>query len=942
MSKKPVVSFQGVKGAYSQAAIHKLLGKNLNTLPCESFSDCFTSLDKNLCDYALLPIENSSGGSIHEVFDLQIKFNFHIIAEIDFPVHHCLLCLPNSASKIKIARSHYQALAQCQDYLISKNIKPQKDFDTAGSAEKIKLNGNIEEAAIASELAAEVYGLEILDKNIEDSDKNTTRFLLLSKKDIKREEEKKLKMKTSLVFCHKNVPGALHLALGVFASRGLDLTKLESRPNRFNLQNTEQTYPFVFFCDILAGCFPTDAVLVDFLPGEFSLAEKIQSKQKQEKTKIGILGFGNFGQFLSKTFTKYSKVSAFSRSDYSSIAKDLHVDFFRNLEEFLNQNLDILVISVAILALEKVLEQMKPFLHLLKHTLVIDVLSVKTFPKQKLMELRDENKEYFGIFLTHPMFGPESGKHSWSNLPMIYEPLKEQKFQYQADFFLDIFRKEGCRLVEMSCEEHDLVAANSQFVTHFLGRVVDKLSLEETEISTLGFKSLLTIRDHTVKDSWDLFQALFKNNPNSKQMIEKIKIAVFQLGNELENSLEFNSVLNEVHESKTAALFSKSKQMKLEGKDIVSSLAVGEPDFLPPRPVLDAMHSAINSGKLKYTPIAGIPELREKLAERYQNSLGKLMISSTNILVSSSGKQVFYQLCKGILNPGDKVIIPSPYWTSYPDIVRLNSGIPIIIESTIENNFIISAEELENFLRKHHDSTEKIRGILLCDPSNPTGAVYSSEQLRELAEVLLKPEFNHMFVFYDEIYSNLFFSEFSKGEQTRELGLRRSLILGDLLGKRLVRISGFSKNFALTGLRIGYLIAEEKIVKVCQKIQSQINNCAASVSQYAALAALDVPMLELYKGLEKKKSLVLDLVKQIPGVKFSVPLGAFYLFIDIEPFLKGKTSTQLSMILLEKFGVALPPGDAFGYPNGLRISFAASEEDIKEAMKRLRKGLQSM
>ncbi len=1039
---KPVVVFQGEPGAYSEASLFDLLGKDqFVTKGLESFEKCFQAVEQGNAQFALLPIENSLGGTIHANYDLQLRHNFVIVAEHEFRVHHCLMALPGvEKASIKKVISHPQAIAQCDGYLRDNNFKGEQAYDTAGSAKMIAQNNMTDTAAIASALAAEYYGLNILDSGIEDDDNNYTRFLLLSRRWMPLRSVSQNCWKTTMVFSLINYPGVLVKALSAFSFRDVSLTKLESRPDKLQLrgcrmilsdsaetdaiqmipeedrkllaqlqdsmdagsmgageateslggeqdsetEGDERRFRFVFYVDCagslldkrmqnalrhlgemtsflrILGCYPSSSVLSDYVAdlasvprGSIASSAELQgsaalspSTLPPRRLKIGIVGFGNFGQFLAKTFTKYHRVYASSRTDYSDVASSLGVNFTTSFDEMWQESggLDCIVIAVSIHSFEAVVRKLP--LDKLRGVLVVDVLSVKLLPKNVMQVLLPPEAD---ILCTHPMFGPESGKFSWRGLPCVYEKVRVGKNDRRCEMFLDIFRKAGCRMVDMSCEIHDETAAGSQFVTHFTGRMLKELKLSSTPINTKGFETLLSVVDNTCKDSFDLFSALYKCNPKASAQLDAMKQAMSTITDQLQVAdsgatgvIRLGDFVGRIQPSKTSETHARALELKRQGRDIVTSLTVGEPDFAPPKPILDALaECATVAGRTNYTSVNGMFELREAIAKDCFARKGVKYDPKSEILITHGGKQAIFCAVLGLCNPSDEVVIPAPYWVSYPEIVRLSGAKPVFINRDPRADYILSPEELEAAL------TPRTRMIILCNPCNPTGCAYSRDQLEALAAVLRKPQHANVMVLCDEIYERLVYD-----------GLEHvSFAALDGMAQRTILVNGFAKGYAMTGFRLGYLACPVKeITAAALKLQSQLNSCPCSISQYAGIAALEkVPdemLAPLYKGLNEKRDIIVAALREIPHVVCPVPQGAFYVFPDISYYLKLKatskggitvvTTTDFCNYLIEEHGLALPPGDAFGAPYGVRFSYAAAMEDIQKAVQRFSAALAAL
>ena len=380
--------------------------------------------------------------------------------------------------------------------------------------------------------------------------------------------------------------------------------------------------------------------------------------------------------------------------------------------------------------------------------------------------------------------------------------------------------------------------------------------------------------------------------------------------------------------SATLAMSQKSAEMKAQGIDVIN-LSVGEPDFNTPDHIKEAAKKAVDDNYSRYSPVPGYPNLRQAIVNKLKRE-NALDYSTAEILVSNGAKQSVCNTIMALINKGDEVIIPAPYWVSYPQMVKLAGGEPVIVEAGFEQNFKMTAQQLEAAI------TPKTRLIILCSPSNPTGSVYSKEELNRLADVILSHE--NLFVLADEIY-----------EHINYVGKHESIAQFEGMKERSIIVNGVSKAYAMTGWRIGYIAAPEWIVKGCNKLQGQYTSGPCSVSQMAALAAYETDQScveEMRQAFERRRNLIVKLAKEIDGLEVNEPQGAFYLFPKCSNFF-GKTdgnttvntSTDLALYLLEKAHVATVGGDAFGDPQCFRMSYATSDENIVEAMSRIKKAL---
>lgn len=387
--------------------------------------------------------------------------------------------------------------------------------------------------------------------------------------------------------------------------------------------------------------------------------------------------------------------------------------------------------------------------------------------------------------------------------------------------------------------------------------------------------------------------------------------------------------LNRLATSATLAMSQKSSELKAQGVDVIN-LSVGEPDFNTPDHIKAAAIKAVEENFSRYSPVPGYPALREAIVKKLKNENG-LEYTAAQISCANGAKQSVCNAVLAIVNDGDEVIVPAPYWVSYPDMVKLAGGTPVFIPAGIEQDFKITPAQLEAAI------TPKTRAIILCSPSNPTGSVYSKAELAALAEVLAKHE--RVIILADEIY-----------EHINYIGKHESIAQFENIRDRVVIINGVSKAYAMTGWRIGFIAGPEWIVKGCNKLQGQYTSGPCSVSQKAAEAAYvgsQECVAEMRTAFARRRDLVVKLAKEIPGLEVNEPQGAFYLFPKCSAFY-GKTDTNgkvintsddLAFYLLERAHVATVGGDAFGSPECFRMSYATSDENIVEAMRRIKEAL---
>lgn len=386
--------------------------------------------------------------------------------------------------------------------------------------------------------------------------------------------------------------------------------------------------------------------------------------------------------------------------------------------------------------------------------------------------------------------------------------------------------------------------------------------------------------------------------------------------------------LNRLAPSATLAMSQRSGEMKAQGINVIN-MSVGEPDFMTPDHVKEAGKKAIDDNFSKYSPVPGYLSLRKAIANKLKRE-NNLNYSASEVIVGTGGKQGVCNTILALVNPGDEVIISAPYWVSYPQMVKLAGGEPVIVSAGIEQDFKVTADQLKAAI------TSKTKLIILCSPSNPTGSVYTKEELEALAKIVL--EHNDLFVLSDEIY-----------EHINYIGCHASIAACEGMKERTIICNGVSKAYAMTGWRLGWVAASEWIIKGLNKLQGQYTSGTSSVSQIAALAAYegDQGCVEDFReAFQRRRDLIVSLVKEVPGLEVNVPEGAFYLFPKCSSYF-GKTdgkhvvnnSTDFALYLLEEGHVATVAGDAFGSPDYFRMSYATSDDNIIEALSRIKEVL---
>lgn len=392
---------------------------------------------------------------------------------------------------------------------------------------------------------------------------------------------------------------------------------------------------------------------------------------------------------------------------------------------------------------------------------------------------------------------------------------------------------------------------------------------------------------------------------------------------------QLSNRINALAESATIAMAAKAREFKSRGIDVIS-LSLGEPDFKTPDFIREAAKEAIDEGKwFSYPPVPGYPDLREAIVEKLKQENG-IDCNVNNIVVSNGAKHSIANVMLSLINPGDEVIVYAPYWVTYVEVVKLAGGVPVVIEGGIEQDFKASAAQLEAAI------TDKTKAIIYSSPCNPTGAVFSKEELEAIADVVKRHE--GIMVIADEIYEYINFA-----------GVNHSIAALPGMFERTITVNGVSKSYAMTGWRIGYICAPEWLAKAINKMQGQVTSGVCSIAQRAALAAIlggkekTAEMVETYR---RRREMVYELLRDIPGMKINKPEGAFYMFPDISSYfgksngdVKIENASDMAMYILNTAHVSVVTGDAFGSPKCIRISYAASDENLKEALKRIKEAL---
>ena len=391
-----------------------------------------------------------------------------------------------------------------------------------------------------------------------------------------------------------------------------------------------------------------------------------------------------------------------------------------------------------------------------------------------------------------------------------------------------------------------------------------------------------------------------------------------------------NRILN-MAESETLAMTAKARELKAQGKDVIS-LSIGEPDFNTPEVVKEAAKKAIDDNFTHYPPVPGYQDLKDAICEKFRRDNG-LEYKPEQIVVSTGAKQSLYQVAQVLVNPGDEVIIPTPFWVSYKEFARLAGGVPVFVKTKLENDFKVTPEQLEAAI------TPKTKLIIFSSPSNPTGMLYSKEELKGIAEVVARHE--NLFVVADEIYEHINF-----------VGKHESIAQFPEVKERVITVNGVAKGFAMTGWRIGFIAAPTVIAKACNKLQGQVTSATCSIAQKATVCAMlmdpktSKDIIDMRNIFQQRRDMVYKLLCDIPGLKVRLPQGAFYFFPDVSSYYgksyngtKIENSTDMAFYLLNEANVATVMGSAFGDDSCIRLSYATSEELLREALRRIKEAL---
>ena len=942
------IGYQGIENSYSHQVCTKFLDmKKLGDEKLKgfkSFEMVFKGLLFGLIDSAILPIENSIGGCIFINFDLFYKYNIKIHCEFQHNIEHSLYSTNKDVSKIEKVISHPQALQQCKDNLRKHNFETEEYWDTTASMKRlIELNDD-SLGCLAPPGLSEIYNLNELKLRFNDQENNITRFYMISLKDKKinlnnilRKKLNKISLtpikdKFSGYAIIKDKIGSLQTYLNNFNEKNINLTKIESRPY-LGVDRIYEASPFSYIFYIEGeynlgndnkDIEPVDSLNPFYYFGKYSILdfkdindddvilESIEKIQVEEniingKLNVGIIGFGRFGQFIAERMIRYGfNVFATSRSDYSNICDKIGVVFssFENFYKDHFKKLDVIIFATSINSFEKILDNVIDNVNdEFKNKLVVDVLSVKEYPYE-IIKSRDLGKENL-VMLTHPMFGPDSAKSSWVGKRFVYwyDYSDLSKFEDSMvktlKYFIKFWEDQGCEIICLDYKGHDFLSANSQFLSHFIGRLLELLNCDESIIDTDLYSNLLKVKNYAVNDSWDLFDGLYKYNNESKETIRKIKFSLFNLIDKLEEK--------SINESSTGKVFNMINNLKSIGTKVLN-LAIGEPKWYPKL----SNYKLENYGS-DYSTSKGELKLINKLIDTFHEKSLISNISTENVMITSGAKLGLYITLKYLTKPGSKWIIPKPYWVSYPDMIDSLEGESIFVDTKVENNWEPDLDELWKINVSNYEFNN-IKGIIICYPNNPTGLSYSDKFIDGLISLVVKKK---IYLIIDEVYLMVDGSLKSLYTKIKD---------NDLLSNYLIIVSSFSKYYAIPGWRVGYIFAEKDIIKNLCKVQSTISGCCCKASQELAYDLLDNNFSPDLSFLKESK-IKIEKILEENGWKIGKSNGKgnqMYIFpyhddINIVNRLESKLVANNIFII---------NGISFGNKNCLRILLPINENEL--------------
>lgn len=956
------IGYQGIENCYSHQVCTKYLDMNKisndKLKGFKSFDLVFKGLLFGLLDMAVLPIENSIGGCIFLNFDLFYKYNIKIHCEFHHIIDHSLYGICDDVSKIKKVISHPQALHQCKENLKKNNFESEEYWDTTASIKRIIELNDESIGCIAPRGLDKESGVNELINNFNDQEDNITRFYLISLKDkqvnlnylLKNELDGKklvnIKDKFSGYANLKDKIGSLQRYLNKFNEENINLTKIESRPYLGNDRlDSDNPFSYIFYIEGIynLGNNNTDIGLIDSIDpfyyfGKYSIVDfessdtidssvnnskstvdnsKLESSRIIRKVRldnninVGIIGFGRFGQFLAERMVKYGfNVYSTSRSDYSEISKKIGVKFYSK-DIFYKEcfpKLDIIIFSTSINSFEDVLDDViENNFDSFNNKLVVDVLSVKDYPNN-IFKSRNINGNNL-VLLSHPMFGPDSAKNSWVGKKFVYwynyqDLLNlDDKLNTNLKYFIKFWENQGCEMVNLDSKSHDFLSANSQFLSHFIGRLLESLNCEYTIIDTDLYHNLLKVKNYAVNDSWDLFDGLYKYNTESIETIRRIKFNLYNLIEKLEKK--------ELGESSTGKIHSLINQLKIDGTDVLN-LAIGESTWNPDLNIYSKKIVNYSSG---YSTSKGELKLIDKLIDTYKNKNLISELERENVMITPGGKFGIYLVLKYLSSAGCKWIIPKPYWVSYPDMVESLDCESILIETNVENNWEPSIDELWK-LNKGDYNENNIKGFILCNPNNPTGITYSESFIEDLLKLVVKKK---IYLIIDEVYLMI-------NGNIKSLYEKISNEYYVNLNKYLIVVSSFSKYYAIPGWRVGYIFTNKDIINDLSKLQSTITSCASKASQELAYDLLEDNFTPDLSFLNTSRDILVKFFEK-NGWKIGKP-NENEIQMYIFPF-----NTDINIVNdmekhLSSNNIFVMKGSAFGIDSSLRILLPYSKSDL--------------
>jgi len=583
---------------------------------------------------------------------------------------------------------------------------------------------------------------------------------------------------------------------------------------------------------------------------------------------IGLYGFGTFGKFLYKYLEDYN-----FKVIISSIEKINHKNYVKEVD-FFNSTMDIIIFCNSINSFEDVISKIKTInSSFFNDKLIVDVLSVKEYP----LEIYKKYNINDNIILTHPMFGPNSVNDNelWENKKFVYYPINI-KLEKLYDTFIDFLNYTKCDLILMSPIDHDKYVSESQFITHFIGKSLKELNLKDTPINTLNYNNLLHLIKNIGNDSFELFQGMTIKNKYTTLVIENIIYSIFKIKNILTPPKNIFSA--------TSAIMNKIKNS--EDKEIINA-AIGVPSWGPN--LVDKDISFDNN----YSLSGGNLELKKELVKFFDNRL-----TIDNLLITPGGKPALYYAISAYTNVGTSWLIPSPYWVSYPDMIKLVNGKSIILEGDVKNNWLFDLDKVDEYFKM-----EQVNGIIICNPNNPTGLIYPQDYLNKIVDLANK--YNKKIII-DEVYLTLL--------SVNELNYKDSLYFKN---NNVIAIWSFSKGWGIPGWRVGFILANEEIIKKLTGIQSTINTCPSNSSQQYATELIKNNWLpkDEFKKIDFYKNKLIDIYRKQGWIVPDNNITSMYLF----PINYNININEYVDKLFSK-GLAIISGEPFGNKNGVRLT----------------------